>query len=42
MGAVGRRKGSLLVLAMLVALVAAGCGSDEKAEEGESSREAAR
>jgi hypothetical protein len=29
MGAVRRRKGSLLVLAMLVALVGAGCGSDE-------------
>ena len=30
MGAVGRRKGSLLVLAMLVALVGAGCGGDEE------------
>ena len=29
MGAVGRRKGSLVVLAMLVVLVGAGCGSDE-------------
>ena len=34
MGAVGRRKGSLLVLAMLVALVAAGCGSDEPTDTG--------
>jgi polar amino acid transport system substrate-binding protein len=34
MGAMGRRKGSLLVLAMLVALVAAGCGSDEPADSG--------
>jgi polar amino acid transport system substrate-binding protein len=34
MGAVGRRKGSLLVLAMLVALVAAGCGSDEPSDTG--------
>jgi polar amino acid transport system substrate-binding protein len=34
MGAVGRRKGSLLVLAMLVALVGAGCGSDEPADSG--------
>jgi polar amino acid transport system substrate-binding protein len=33
-GAVGRRKGSLLVLAMLVALVGAGCGSDEPADTG--------
>jgi polar amino acid transport system substrate-binding protein len=30
MGAVGRRKGSLLVLAMLVVLVGAGCGGDEE------------
>jgi polar amino acid transport system substrate-binding protein len=30
MGAVGRRKGSLLVLVMLVALVGAGCGGDEE------------
>jgi polar amino acid transport system substrate-binding protein len=34
MGAVGRRKGSLLVLAMLVALVGAGCGSDEPTDTG--------
>jgi polar amino acid transport system substrate-binding protein len=34
MGAMGRRKGSLLVLAMLVALVAAGCGSDEPTDTG--------
>jgi polar amino acid transport system substrate-binding protein len=34
MRAVGRRKGSLLVLAMLVALVAAGCGSDEPTDTG--------
>jgi len=34
MGAVGRRKGSLLVLAMLVVLVGAGCGSDEPADTG--------
>ena len=34
MGAVGRRKGSLLVLVMLVALVAAGCGSDEPTDTG--------
>jgi ABC-type amino acid transport substrate-binding protein len=34
MGAEGRRKGSLLVLAMLVALVGAGCGSDEPADTG--------
>jgi polar amino acid transport system substrate-binding protein len=34
MGAVGRRKGSLLVLAMLVALVVAGCGSDEPSDTG--------
>jgi polar amino acid transport system substrate-binding protein len=34
MGPVGRRKGSLLVLAMLVALVGAGCGSDEPADTG--------
>jgi polar amino acid transport system substrate-binding protein len=34
MGAVGRRKGSLLVLAMLVALVAAGCGGDEPTDTG--------
>jgi polar amino acid transport system substrate-binding protein len=34
MGAVGRRKGWLLVLAMLVALVAAGCGSDEPTDTG--------
>jgi polar amino acid transport system substrate-binding protein len=34
MGAVRRRKGSLLVLAMLVALVAAGCGSDEPTDTG--------
>jgi polar amino acid transport system substrate-binding protein len=31
---VGRRKGTLLVLAMLVALVGAGCGSDEPADSG--------
>ena len=30
----GTRKGSLLVLAMLVALAAAGCGSDEPADTG--------
>ena len=34
MGAVGRRKGWLLVLAVLVALVAAGCGSDEPTDTG--------
>jgi polar amino acid transport system substrate-binding protein len=34
MGAVGRRKGSLLVLAMLVVLVGAGCGSDEPTDTG--------
>jgi polar amino acid transport system substrate-binding protein len=34
MRAVGRRKGSLLVLAMLVALVGAGCGSDEPTDTG--------
>jgi polar amino acid transport system substrate-binding protein len=34
MGVVGRRKGSLLVLAVLVALVVAGCGSDEPADTG--------
>jgi polar amino acid transport system substrate-binding protein len=34
MGAVGRRKGWLLVLAVLVALVAAGCGSDEPTDSG--------
>ena len=34
MGPVGRRKGSLLALAMLVALVGAGCGSDEPADTG--------
>jgi polar amino acid transport system substrate-binding protein len=34
MGAVGRRKGSLLGLAMLVALVVAGCGSDEPTDTG--------
>lgn len=34
MRSVGRRKGSLLVLAMLVALAAAGCGSDEPADTG--------
>ena len=34
MRAVGRRKGSLLVLAMLVALVGAGCGSDEPTNTG--------
>jgi len=34
MGAVRRRKGSLLVLAMLVALVGAGCGSDEPTDTG--------
>jgi polar amino acid transport system substrate-binding protein len=34
MRAVGRRKGTLLVLAMLVALVGAGCGSDEPADSG--------
>jgi polar amino acid transport system substrate-binding protein len=34
MGAVGRRKGSLLVLAMLVGLVGAGCGSDEPTDTG--------
>ena len=34
MRAVGRRKGSLLVLAVLVALVGAGCGSDEPADTG--------
>jgi polar amino acid transport system substrate-binding protein len=34
MRSVGRRKGSLLVFAMLVALAAAGCGSDEPADTG--------
>jgi ABC-type amino acid transport substrate-binding protein len=34
MGPVGRRKGSLLVLAMLVVMVGAGCGSDEPADTG--------
>jgi polar amino acid transport system substrate-binding protein len=34
MGAMRRRKGSLLVLAMLVALVGAGCGSDEPTDTG--------
>jgi polar amino acid transport system substrate-binding protein len=34
MGAVGWRKGSLLVLVMLVALVGAGCGSDEPTDTG--------
>jgi polar amino acid transport system substrate-binding protein len=34
MKSVGRRKGSLLVLAMLVALVGAGCGSDEPTDTG--------
>jgi len=34
MRAVGRRKGSLLVLAMLVALVGAGCGGDEPTDTG--------
>jgi ABC-type amino acid transport substrate-binding protein len=34
MGPVGRRKGSLLVLAVLVVLVGAGCGSDEPADSG--------
>jgi ABC-type amino acid transport substrate-binding protein len=34
MGPVGRRKGSLLVLAVLVVLVGAGCGSDEPADTG--------
>ena len=34
MRSVGRRKGSLLVLAMLVALVGAGCGSDEPTDTG--------
>ena len=34
MGVVRRRKGSLLVLAMLVALVGAGCGSDEPTDTG--------
>jgi polar amino acid transport system substrate-binding protein len=34
MGAVARRKGSLLVLALLVALVGAGCGSDEPTDTG--------
>jgi len=34
MSGVGRRKGSLLVLAMLVALVGAGCGSDEPTDTG--------
>ena len=34
MGPVGRRKGLLLVLAVLVVLVGAGCGSDEPAETG--------
>jgi len=34
MRAVGRREGSLLVLAMLVALVGAGCGSDEPTDTG--------
>src|SRR5919108_473760 len=34
MGAAGRRRGSLLVLAMLVALMGAGCGSDKPADTG--------
>jgi polar amino acid transport system substrate-binding protein len=34
MGAVGRRKGWLLVLVVLVAVVGAGCGSDEPADTG--------
>jgi polar amino acid transport system substrate-binding protein len=34
MAAMRRRKGSLLVLAMLVALVGAGCGSDEPTDTG--------
>jgi polar amino acid transport system substrate-binding protein len=34
MGSVSGRKGSLLVLVMLVALVAAGCGSDEPTDTG--------
>ena len=34
MGAMGRRPSSLLVLAMLVALVGAGCGSDEPTDTG--------
>lgn len=34
MGAVGRRRSSLLVLVMLVALVGAGCGSDEPTDTG--------
>jgi ABC-type amino acid transport substrate-binding protein len=34
MRTIGRRRGSLLVLAMLVVLVGAGCGSDEPADTG--------